>query len=86
MAAHGASRLMPMVQNAVAVIGIELLAAKRKVAISMHRSHRAYRSNVCARCCAAKWRILTIIDSLTLTYRERSNWYVMARLQPPPET
>ena len=27
MAAHGASRLMPMVQNAVAVIGIELLAA-----------------------------------------------------------
>jgi histidine ammonia-lyase len=27
MAAHGASRLLPMVQNAVAVIGIELLAA-----------------------------------------------------------
>jgi histidine ammonia-lyase len=27
MAAHGAGRLMPMVQNAVAVIGIELLAA-----------------------------------------------------------
>ena len=27
MAAHGASRLLPMVQNAVAVIAIELLAA-----------------------------------------------------------
>ena len=27
MAAHGATRLLPMVQNAVAVIGIELMAA-----------------------------------------------------------
>jgi histidine ammonia-lyase len=27
MAAHGARRLLPMVENAVAVIGIELLAA-----------------------------------------------------------
>jgi len=59
MAAHGARPLLPMVENATAVIGVELLARRRRDAISTARSLRAPRWRRFARPCAPRRRIST---------------------------
>ena len=56
MAAHGARRLAPMAENALSIVGIELLAAAQACDFHVPLS-RARRSKLCGPSCAARFRV-----------------------------
>ena len=68
MAAHGARRLLAMVENAAGVIGIELLAAAQGCDFHAPLASSAA-LEACARCCARTCRVSTTTGTSTPTWQ-----------------
>ena len=79
MAAHGARRLLAMVENAVDVIGIELLAAAQGCDFHAPLQSSARARSACARCCAPRCRISRTTATCTRHGGGRSRWCAAAR-------